>query len=494
MAFSIALIIVFGLCADYLFTKLKLPGLVGMLFVGIFCGPYVLNLISPDMMRVSGDFRKIALIVILLRAGFELRRDTLNRIGRAAITMSAVPALFEMAGIILIAPTLLHISLLEAAILGAVLSAVSPAVVVPLMIDFMDRGRGSRKGIPTLILAASSVDDVFVIVLFTIFLGMYGGGEVNLWVKLGEIPVSIGLGILVGLIPGYFLYRLFNRYDWRPPRRTLVVLGTAILLTWLEKILEPRVPVASLLGVMAIGFIILEKSEPIAHIISQKLKNLWVFAELLLFVLVAAQVNIHVVWKAGLAGTAVIMGGLIFRSIGTYVSLFGTEFSRREKLFCVVAYLPKATVQAAIGAVPLAAGVASGEVILAVAVLSILLTAPLGAIGIMIFGERVLDQGEQSAYRFKELRDRLELPHVGESVRSKDFGTTWKIIEEREVWIEASPEESPGERERGLLPAIHLRYWKKDSSNIPGKGRTMTYRYSQQDPSFRNHWEVLYDW
>ncbi len=494
MAFSIALIIVFGLCADYLFTKLKLPGLVGMLFVGIFCGPYVLNLISPDMMRVSGDFRKIALIVILLRAGFELRRDTLNRIGRAAITMSAVPALFEMAGIILIAPTLLHISILEAAILGAVLSAVSPAVVVPLMIDFMDRGRGTRKGIPTLILAASSVDDVFVIVLFTIFLGMYGGGEVNLWVKLGEIPVSIGLGILVGLVPGYFLYWLFNRYDWRPPRRTLVVLGIAILLTWLEKILEPRVPVASLLGVMAIGFIILEKSEPIAHIISQKLKNLWVFAELLLFVLVAAQVNVHVVWKAGLAGTAVIMGGLVFRSIGTYVSLFGTGFSWREKLFCVVAYLPKATVQAAIGAVPLAAGVASGEVILAVAVLSILLTAPLGAIGIMIFGERVLDHGERSAYRFKELRDRLDLPHAGESVRSKDFGTTWKIIEEKEVWIEASPEERPGKQERELLPAIHLRYWKKDSSNIPGKGRTMTYRYSQQDQSFHNHWEVLYNW
>ena len=494
MAFSIALIIVFGLFADYLFRKLRLPGLVGMLFVGIFCGPYVLNLISPDMMKVSGDFRKIALIVILLRAGFELRRDTLNRIGRAALTMSAVPALFEMAAIVLIAPFLLHISLLEAAILGAILSAVSPAVVVPLMIDFMDRGRGTKKGIPTLILAASSVDDVFVIVLFTIFLGMYGGGEVNLWVKLGEIPVSIGLGILLGLIPGYCLYKLFNRYDWRPPRRTLVVLGTAILLTWLEKILEPRVPVASLLGVMAIGFIILEKSEPIAHIISQKLKNLWVFAELLLFVLVAAQVNVHVVWKAGLAGTVVILAGLVFRSIGTYLSLLGTDLTRREKLFCVVAYLPKATVQAAIGAVPLAAGVTSGEVILAVAVLSILLTAPLGAIGIMVFGERVLDHGERSAYRFKELRDKLNLPHAGESVRSKDFGTTWKIIEEKEVWIEGSQEGKTGEQARELLPAIHLRYWKEGSSDGPGKGKTMAYRYSQRDPSFHNHWEVLYDW
>ncbi|MEJ2025395.1 MAG: cation:proton antiporter, partial [Deltaproteobacteria bacterium] len=377
MAISIALIIVLGLCSDFLFKKMKLPGLVGMLLVGIL----------------------------------------------AAITMSCVPAFAEMVGIILVAPRLLHISLLEAAILGAVLSAVSPAVVVPLMIDFMDRGRGAKKGIPTLILAASSVDDVFVIVLFSIFLGMYGGGAVNIGAKLAEIPVSIGLGILVGIIPGYFLYWLFTRYDWRPPRRSMVVLGTAIMLTWLEKVLEPTVPVASLLGVMAIGFIILEKSEAVAHIISQKLKNLWVFAELLLFVLVAAQVNIHVVWKAGLAGTVVILVGLVFRSVGTYISLLGTGLTLKEKLFSVVAYIPKATVQAAIGAVPLAAGVASGEVILAVAVLSILLTAPLGAIGIMIFGERVLDRGERSTYRFKELREVLDLPHVGERVTSKDFGT-----------------------------------------------------------------------
>ncbi len=494
MAFSIAIIIVFGLGTDYLFRKVKLPGLVGMLLVGILCGPYVFNLISPDMMKVSGDFRKIALIVILLRAGFELRRDTLNRIGRAAITMSCVPALFEIAGIILVAPGLLHIPILDAAILGAILSAVSPAVVVPLMIDFMDRGRGAKKGIPTLILAASSVDDVFVIVLFTIFMGMYGGGEVNLWAKLGEIPVSISLGILLGIIPGYFLYWLFSRYDWQPPRRTLVVLGTAITLTWLEKILEPWVPVASLLGVMAIGFIILEKSEPIAHIISQKLKKLWVFAELLLFVLVAAQVDIHIVWKAGLAGTIVIVVGLIFRSVGTYISLFGAGLDWKEKLFCVVAYIPKATVQAAIGAVPLAAGVASGDIILAVAVLSILLTAPLGAIGIMIFGERILDRGERSAYSFKQLHDKLDLPHVGQRVRSKDFGTIWKIIEEKEVWMASIPETGAIAQDKALQPAIHLRYWKEKSGEGPRKGKVMVYRYSPQDPSFHNHWEVIYDW
>ena len=498
MAFSIAIIIVFGLCADYLFKKVKLPGLVGMLLMGILFGPYAFNLISPDMMKVSGDFRRIALIVILLRAGFELRRDTLNRIGRAALIMSCVPALFEIAGIVLVAPGLLHISILDAAILGAILSAVSPAVVVPLMIDFMDRGRGARKGIPTLVLAASSVDDVFVIVLFTIFMGMYGGGEVNLWAKLGEIPVSIGVGILMGIIPGYFLYLLFTRYDWQPPKRTLVVLGTAIILTWLEKILKPWVPVAGLLGVMAIGFIILEKSESIAHIISQKLKKLWVFAELLLFVLVAAQVNIHVVWKAGLAGTIVIVVGLAFRSVGTYLSLFGTGFSWKEKFFCVVAYIPKATVQAAIGAVPLAAGVASGDVILAVAVLSILLTAPLGAIGVTIFGERILDRGERSSYSFKQLHDRLDLPHVGQQVRSKDFGTIWKIIEEKEVWLESILDDVAIGQDKTLQPAIHLRYWKEDPGAGPGagpgKGKFMVYRYSRQDPSFNRHWEVLYDW
>ncbi len=491
MAVSLALIVILGLGADYLFRKIKLPGLVGMLLVGILVGPYVLGLMRPEMMAVSADFRKIALIVILLRAGFELHRDTLNRVGRAAITMSAVPAIFEIVGVVWVAPKWLHISTIEAAILGSILAAVSPAVVVPLMIDFMDRGRGAKKGIPTLILGASSVDDVFVIVLFSIFMGMYGGGEVNIWAKLAEIPVSITLGILVGIIPGYFLYKLFTVYDWRPPKRTLVVLGVSIFLTWLETAVERWVPVASLLGVMAIGFIILEKAEPIAHLISQKLKKLWVFAELLLFVLVGAQVNVHVAWQAGLAGTAVIAVGLLFRSVGTWVSLIGTPLNWKEKLFCVVAYIPKATVQAAIGAVPLAAGVASGEVILAVAVLSILLTAPLGAIGIMVMGERILDHGDRSVYTFKSLREKLGLPRVGERVRSKRYGTVWKIIEEKETWVPVPG----GKGESGRrMPAIFIRYWKEGSGNGPGTGKTMTYRYSPMDPSFHDHWEVLYDW
>ena len=494
MAIDIALIILLGLTGDFVFRKLKLPGLVGMLLVGVVAGPYILNLISPEMKTVSGDFRKIALIVILLRAGFELRRDTLHRVGRAALIMSALPAALEIAGVMLVAPRLLGITTLEAAILGTILGAVSPAVVVPLMIDFMDRGRGTKKGIPTLILGASSVDDVFVIVLFTAFLGMYGGGEIHLFAKLSEIPISIISGIVAGLIPGYLLYRLFTRYDFRPPKRTIVVMGTAILLTWIEQRLAHLFPMASLLGVMAIGFVILEKSEAIAHIISQKLKKLWVFAELLLFVLVGAQVNIHVAWKAGLAGIAVIGVGLLFRSVGTYISLFGTDLTAREKLFCVVAYIPKATVQAAIGAVPLSAGVASGEVILAVAVLSILITAPIGALGIMVFGERVLDHGERYSYKFKDLRDQLGLPRVGERVRSRQFDTVWKVIEEKEKWIETTGRHGDEAAKSGLVPAISLRYWKEKPGNGPGTGKTLFFRYSQMDPHFDRYWEILYDW
>ncbi|MBN1931102.1 MAG: sodium:proton antiporter [Desulfobacterales bacterium] len=494
MAISIALIILLGLFGGYLFSLLKLPGLVGMLLMGVLTGPYILNLISPEMMTVSGDFRKIALIVILLRAGFELRRDTLNRVGRAALIMSAVPAVFEIVGVMLVAPRLLGMTYLEAALLGAILGAVSPAVVVPLMIDFMDRSRGTKKGIPTLILGASSLDDVFVIVLFTVFLGMIGVAEVNPWAKLAEIPLSIILGIGAGLIPGYLLYRLFTRFDWRPPKRTIMVVGTAILLTWVEQTLEHRVPIASLLGVMAIGFVILEKSEAIAHIISQKLKKLWVFAELLLFVLVGAQVNIQVAWKAGLAGIVVIATGLLFRSIGTYISLFGTDFTVKEKLFCVVAYIPKATVQAAIGAVPLSAGVASGEVILAVAVLSILLTAPIGAVGIMVLGERILDQGERSPYLFKELRENMGLPRVGERIRSKKFDTIWKVIEEKETWIELPHTAGIVKQDTQLVPAIFLRYWMEDTSHGPGTGKTLSYRYSRMDHPFDRDWEILYDW
>jgi len=494
MAYSLAVIILLGLLADYLFRRFKLPGLVGMLMVGVLVGPHVWGWLSPGMMAVSADFRKIALIVILLRAGFELRRDALHRVGWTAAAMSIVPAVFEIVGVMGAGRLFLNLSYLDAAILGSILAAVSPAVVVPLMIDFMEKGRGSKKAIPTLILGASSLDDVFVIVVFTVLLGMATGDQANIMLQLSHIPISVVLGIVLGVVPGLILARLFTRFDWRPPKRTLVVLGVAIVLTWIEHRLEGVVPVAALLGVMAIGFIVLEKSEPIAHQISGKLKKVWVFAELLLFVLVGAQVNVEVAWRAGLAGLGVIAVGLVFRSIGTWISLAGAGFNAGEKLFCVVAYIPKATVQAAIGALPMAAGLAAGETMLAVAVLSIVVTAPLGAIGIKLLGRRVLDYGERSVYRFKELRQALALPHVGERLRHRPSGEVWKVIEEKEVWLEKASLQDTAEGRLPAEPAIYQRYWKTGPQVAAGKGQTREYYFTRSGLGVAEEWEVLFDW
>ena len=392
MALSLALIILFGLTADYLFTRMRLPGLIGMLVTGILLGPHMFDLIKPDLLRVSSDFRMIALVVILLRAGLETKRDTLNRVGSTAITMSCLPAIFEGIAVMFAANMLLGISFIEAAILGSIVAAVSPAVVVPLMVNFIERGKGTEKGIPTLILAASAIDDVFVIVIFSVLLGIYAGGTTSIALSLLQIPFSIILGILTGTTAGLIVYRVFVKYRPRATKKSLVLIGISIILVWFEGVIQSFIHISALIGIMTIGFIILEKSEPMAHIISKKLGKVWIFAEILLFVLVGAQVNINVAWEAGLTGALVILIGLIFRSIGTYISVMGTDLNFNEKMFCVVAYIPKATVQAAIGAVPLAAGVESGEIILAVAVLSIILTAPVGAIGIKFAGERVLKE------------------------------------------------------------------------------------------------------
>lgn len=391
MAISIAIILLLGLLADHLCSKIKLPGLIGMLFVGIICGPHLLNIIKPELLKVSADLRMVALIVILLRAGLELKRDTLNRVGRTALVMSSVPAVFEGAVVTLLAPMLLGISYLEAAILGSILAAVSPAVVVPLMIGFIEKKKGTAKGIPTLILGASSVDDVFVIVIFSIFLGIYAGTHTDVILKLLEIPESILLGIAAGAMIGYMLYHLFERYQLRATKMTIVIIAVSVLLIWIEEELKAKAAISALLGVMTVGFVLLEKTEERAHKISQKLSKVWIFAEILLFVLVGAQVDIGVAWQAGLAGAALIAAGLAGRSIGTWMSVLGAGLNSRERLFCVISYIPKATVQAAIGAVPLEAGVAGGEVILAVAVLSILITAPIGAVGISMAGERWLE-------------------------------------------------------------------------------------------------------
>lgn len=390
MAVSIALIVLLGLLLNYLFEKARLPGLVGMLLAGAAVGPSFLGLLQPELMKVSSEFRMAALIVILLRAGLELSRDTLNRVGRTALLMAVIPAVTEGAAIAFLAPHFLGLSLLEGAILGAILAAVSPAVVVPLMLQFMDEKRGAKKGIPTMILGASSVDDVFVIVIFTILLGLGAGEEISVVRKLLEIPESMIAGIGVGAVAGYVLYHLFERFRARATKMTLTVIAVAILLTWLEEKLHGIIAMSALLGVMTIGFVLLEKSEVRAHKISQKLAKVWIFAEILLFTLVGAQVAPQVALEAGLNGGALILLGLVARSAGVMLSLTGSGFNQKEKLFCVVAYTPKATVQAAIGAMPMAAGIPGGEVILAVAVLSILITAPLGAIGIRLTGVRWL--------------------------------------------------------------------------------------------------------
>ncbi|NLG36112.1 MAG: CBS domain-containing protein [Lentisphaerae bacterium] len=396
MALALAELIILGLLVDYIFRKMHIPGLVGMMLTGVLLGPFVLSLLDPGLLAFSTDMRMIALIVILLRAGFELHKDTLRRVGLQALLLSFVPATLEALAVMALGPRLLGLTRLESAILGTVLGAVSPAVVVPMMLDFAARRKGTDQGIPTLVIAASSIDDVFVIVVFSTLLGLYTGSPGNLLWKLTGIPVSIVSGILTGLAFGWILYRLFRRFNPRATKRLLTILGVSIVLVGMETRIESVLPFAALLAVMAIGFIILEKNEHMAHEISGKLSKVWVFAQILLFTLVGAQVDIHVAWQAGLAGSTLIGLALLARSAGTWLCLLGSRLSPAERFFVVIAYLPKATVQAAIGGAPLvalrAAGMPEGpgEIILAAAVLSILLTAAPGAWLIAWAGNRFL--------------------------------------------------------------------------------------------------------
>ena len=381
-----------------------------MLAVGIVFGPYVLGLLSPDLLAISPDLRSIALIVILLRAGLELSRRVLKSVGKLVLLLSAIPALFEGVTVTLLGPHLLPLTYMESAILGAILGAVSPAVVVPLMIDFIERRMGTEKGIPTLVMASTAIDDVFVIVIYSVLIGIYMGQQVDIVGSLIGIPVAIVTGVLVGLTVGYALVKLFSRFNPRATKRALLILGISILLVHAEHLLVGVIPFASLLAVMAIGFMILEKREHFAHELSSKFSKIWVFAQIVLFTLVGAQVDIGVALQTGVAGAVLIGLGLVGRSAGTWVCLMGSNLTPGERLFVVISYLPKATVQAAIGAAPLvamqAAGVqtGAGEVILAAAALSIILTAPLGAVAIMVTGNRVLqtataelDDARQSA-------------------------------------------------------------------------------------------------
>ncbi|HPE70409.1 MAG TPA: cation:proton antiporter [Thermotogota bacterium] len=390
MAFSLALIILFGLVLGRFFHKLKLPGLLGMLLLGVVLGPYGLNVIDGEILAISGDLRKIALIVILLRAGLGIERETLKMVGVPAVKLSFLPGLLEGLTLLGLGVFFFRMPWYEAGMMGFIVAAVSPAVVVPQMLELIERGRGRKKGIPTLVLTGASIDDVVAITLFSSFLGFSGGAKVHFFFQVVSIPVSIGLGLLLGALVGFLLRFLFQKYHMRDTKKALLILSFAILMTWGEEVVKPFLPVASLLGVMAVGYFLREKQSKVADRLSTKFQKIWVLAEILLFVLVGAQVNVRVALESGGIGLLMIALGLAARSAGVLLSLKKTALNLRERLFCVVAYIPKATVQAAIGGIPLAMGVASGEVILAIAVLSILVTAPLGAVGIKAAGNHWL--------------------------------------------------------------------------------------------------------
>ena len=391
MLTSLAYIFLLGLSLGYIFNKLRLPALLGMLFTGIILGPYALNLLDPSILSISADLRQLALVIILTRAGLALDLDDLKKVGRPALLMSFVPACFEIAGMVLLAPSLLGISVLEAALMGTVIAAVSPAVIVPKMLFLMENKIGTKKSIPQLIMAGASVDDVFVIVLFTAFTGLLSGGEVSSASFL-QIPIAIVTGLAAGILLGLVLSIYFKRFHMRDSVKVLILLSISFLLVAMEKLLKGTLPVSGLLAVMGMSATLLKTYGLLAKRLSAKFNKLWVGAEILLFVLVGATVDIKYAVAAGFAAVLLIFGVMIFRLAGVYVSLLKTPLTKKERVFCMIAYLPKATVQAAIGSIPLALGLSCGKIVLTVAVLAILITAPLGAFGVDISYKKLLEQ------------------------------------------------------------------------------------------------------
>ena len=387
MLTSLAFIFLVGLAMGAICQKLKLPRIIGMLVTGIVLGPYVLNLLDPSILGISADLRKMALIIILLKAGLSLDLADLKKAGRSAVMMAFVPASFEIVGYIVFAPMILGVSRVEAAVMGAVLGAVSPAVVVPRMVGLMEKKYGTKKAIPQMILAGASCDDIFVIVLFTTFLSMAQGGSAHV-MDFVNIPISIVLGVLLGAVVGYALYLFFEtayarKHCVRNSMKVIIVLGFSFLLIAIEGWLEGKVSVSGLLAVVSMACVLKFKStEFVSKRLSEKFGKLWLAAEVVLFVLVGAAVDIRYTLSAGLAAVLMIAVALVCRTVGVLLCVSGTQLSWKERLFCVIAYLPKATVQAAIGSVPLSAGLPCGKIILSVAVLAIIITAPIGAIGI----------------------------------------------------------------------------------------------------------------
>jgi len=376
---SLALIFLLGLLLGSIFQKLKLPSLLGMLITGMLLSPYALNLLDDKILAISPELRRLALVIILTRAGLSLNLSDLKKVGRPAILMCFIPACFEIAGITLLAPRLLHLTVVEAAIMGAVVAAVSPAVIVPRMLRLMEEGYGTKNAVPSLILAGASVDDVFVIVLFTAFLSLTTGSSVTAKDFI-NIPISIVLGLVVGVFAGIILSKFFKIFHMRDSVKVLIILSISFLLLELETRISSFVPMSGLLAIMSMSATLYQTYEVLAKRLSAKFNKLWVAAEIISFVLVGATVDTHYAVTAGAMTLLIIITGLIFRMLGVILCLIRTRLTRNERIFCMFAYTPKATVQAAIGAVPLTMGLACGNQVLIAAVLAILFTAPLGAV------------------------------------------------------------------------------------------------------------------
>ena len=387
MLLSLAIIFLVGLSSAAIFERIGLPRIIGMLGIGIAVSPYVLDLIDPSVLGISSELRQIALIIILVKAGLSLNLSDLKKVGRPAVLLSFLPACCEIVGYVLMAPLLLGVNHIEAAVMGAVLSAVSPAVVVPRMVKFIEDKVGTEKSIPQMILAGASCDDIFVIVLFSTFVTMAQGGSAKATDFL-NIPISIALGVLLGAAVGLLIFFLFEKsyqleHKIRNSTKVIVMLGTAFMLMSVESIAKPYIAVSGLLAVVAMACVIKQKTDKSVSVrLSEKFGKLWIGAEVVLFVLVGAAVDVRYTLTAGASVLAMIFIALAFRAVGVCICLIGTELNEKERLFCVIAYLPKATVQAAIGSVPLSLGLPCGKIVLSVAVLAILITAPLGAIGI----------------------------------------------------------------------------------------------------------------
>ncbi len=400
MLTSLSLIFLVGLAMGAICGRLRLPRIIGMLVTGIVLGPYVLDLLDPSILSISSELRKMALVIILLKAGLSLNLSDLKKVGRPAVLLSFVPATCEIIGYILCAPAILGITRIEAAVMGAVLAAVSPAVVVPKMVQLMETKYGTDKAIPQMILAGASCDDIFVIVLFTTFLGIAQGGSANVS-SFVNIPVSIVLGIILGALTGYLLYKFFEtayarKHYVRNSMKVIIVLGCSFLLIAVEDWLEGKIAVSGLLAVVSMACVLKAKSTTfVSKRLSDKFGKLWIAAEVILFVLVGAAVDIRYMLSAGVAAVLIIFVALLFRGVGVWICTIRTKLSVKERIFCVIAYLPKATVQAAIGSVPLAAGLPCGNIILSVAVVAIIITAPLGALGMEATYKKLLVQSEE---------------------------------------------------------------------------------------------------